>query len=126
MAALDIAREFDLQEGASLTVVAVAPTAASGSRCGGSAREFNTIVRESVAAELDEARLRLGHASGRASYALLVEGEDPRLEEWIAGQALDLVLLPARRRLLRTPGHPVAARLRRVTDAEVRIVHRPR
>ena len=125
-AALDLARELDLQEGASLTVVAVVPTAPSGSRCGGSALEFNSIVKETVANELDGARERLGHAAGRTSYALLVQGEDPPLEEWIAAQGFDVILLPARRRLLRTSGHPAAARLRRVTDADVRVVQRPR
>jgi hypothetical protein len=125
-AALDLARELDLQEGASLTVVAVVPTAASGSRCGGSALEFNTFVKETVANELDEARERLGHAAGRTHYALVVEGEDPPLEQWIAAQGFALILLPARRRLLRSSEHPAAARLRRVTDAEVRTVQRPR
>lgn len=124
--ALDLARELDLQEHASITVVAIVPTAASGSRCGGSALEFNAIVRETVANELDGARERLGHAAGRTSYALLIEGEDPPLEEWIAAHDFDVILLPARRRLLRTSEHPAAARLRRVTDAEVRIVQRPR
>lgn len=126
MAALDLARELDLQEGASLTVAAVVPTAASGSRCGGSALEFNTIVEETVAKELDGARERLGHAAGRTSYALLVEGQDPSPDAWIVGGGFDLILLPARRRPLRAPGHPAAARLRRLTDAEVRIVQRPR
>ena len=124
-AALDHARELDLQEGANLTVVAVAPTAASGSRCGGSALEFNTIVKQTVANELDGARERLGLAAGRTSYALLVEGEDPPLEEWIATQGFDVILLPARRRLRRSSDHPAAARLRRLTDAEVRVVQRP-
>ncbi|MGN6169865.1 MAG: hypothetical protein ACTHQQ_17105 [Solirubrobacteraceae bacterium] len=125
-AALDLARELDLQEGADLTVVAVVPTAASGSRCGGSALEFNAIVKETVANELDRARERLGHAAGRTKYALLVEGEDPALEQWIVAGSFDLILLPARRRLLRAPGHPSAGRLRDATDAEVRIVQRPR
>ncbi|MBV9165230.1 MAG: hypothetical protein JO342_03650 [Solirubrobacterales bacterium] len=125
-AALDLARELDLQEGASLTVVAVVPTAASGSRCGGSALEFNAIVKESVTNELDGARQRLGQAAGRTSFELLVEGEDRSPEEWIAAGGFDLVLLPARRRPLRGSGHPAAARLRRATDAEVRIVQRPR
>ncbi len=125
-AALDLARELDLQEGADLTVVAVVPTAASGSRCGGSAREFNAIVKETVANELDGARERLGQAAGRTSYALLAEGEDPPLQEWIAAQGFDVILLPASRHFLRTSEHPAAARLRRATDAEVRIVQRPR
>ena len=123
-AALDIARELDLREAATLTVVAVAPTAPSGSRCGGSAVEYNAVVKETVEAELDEARQRLGHASGRTDYALLVQGEDPPLEEWAAARGFGLILLPARRRLLRTPGHPAAARLRAMSGAEVRVVQR--
>jgi nucleotide-binding universal stress UspA family protein len=125
MAALDVARELDLNEKATLTVVGVAPTAPSGSRCGGSALGFNAVVREAVTEELDMARQRLGHAAGRTDYVLLVEGEDPPLEEWIAARGFDLILLPARRRLLRTPGHPAAARLRNVPGAEVRVVPRP-
>ena len=124
-AALDLARELDLTERAALTVVGVAPTARSGPRCGGSAREFNATVREVVESELDEARVRLGRVAGRTDYALLIEGDDPPLEAWIAGRNFDLVLLPARRRLLRSPGHPAAARLRRATDAEIRVVQRP-
>ena len=120
--ALDIARELDLHQSATVTVVAVAPQAPSGPRCGGSALEFNAAVRETVAEELDQARERLGHAAGRTDYVLLVEGEDPPLEEWIAVGGFDLVLLPARRRLLRTPGHPAAARLRTMSGAEVQIV----
>jgi hypothetical protein len=125
-AALEIARQLDLEHGATVTVVAVAPSAPSGPRCGGSALEFNAAVRAAVATELDQARTHLGHASGDASYVLLVEDEDPPLDDWIVAQRFDVILLPARRRPLRTPGHPIAARLRRITDAEVRIVHRPR
>jgi hypothetical protein len=124
-AALDLARELDLQQGAAVTVVAVAPSAPSGPRCGGSALEFNAAVRDAVADELDQARTRLGHAAGRTSYVLLVEGEDPPLQEWMAAQRFDVVLLPARRRLLRAPGHPAEARLRGITDAEVRVIRRP-
>jgi nucleotide-binding universal stress UspA family protein len=123
-AALDLARELDLQQGASVTVVAVAPSAPSGPRCGGSALDFNAAVRDVVADELEQARTRLGHAAGRTSYVLLVEGKDPPLEEWMAARRFDVILLPARRRLLRTPGHPAAARLRGSTDSEVRIVQR--
>ena len=123
-AALDLARELDLHERATVTVVAVAPSAPSGSRCGGSALEFNQAVREIVEDELDAARRRLDHASGRTDYELLVEGEDPPLERWIAARDFDLILLPARRRPLRAHGHPAAARLRGVTHAEVRVVQR--
>jgi hypothetical protein len=125
VAALDLARELDLRQGAAVTVVAVAPSAPSGPRCGGSALDFNAAVRDVVADELDQARTRLGHAAGRTSYVLLVEGKDPPLQEWMAAQRFDVILLPARRRLLRSPGHPVAGRLRGVTDAEVRVVGRP-
>ena len=123
-AALDVARELDLQQGAAVTVVAVAPSAPSAPRCGGSALEFNAAVRDVVADELDQARTRLGHAAGRTSYVLLVEGEDPPLEKWMAAQCFDVILLPARRRLLRTTAHPLAARLRGLTAAEVRVVQR--
>src|SRR5689334_19106994 len=123
-AALDVARELDLQHGATVTVVAMVPSAPSGPRCGGSALEFNAAVRDLVADELDLARTRLGHAAGRTSYVLLVEGEDPPLEEWLADHGFDVILLPARRRLLGSRGHPAAARLRAATDAEVRVVQR--
>lgn len=123
-AALDIARELYLHENAALTVVGVAPKAPSGCRCGGSAVEFNAFLRETVADELEAARERLGHAGGRTDYVLLVDGEAPTLEEWIAAGGYDLILLPERRRLLRPAGHPAAARLRGVTGAEVRVVPR--
>jgi hypothetical protein len=120
-AALDVARELDLREQAALTVVAVVPKAESGP-CTGSALEFNRAVREAVECELDDARERLAEASGRADYRLLIEGEDPSLESWTAVRDFDLILLPARRRLLRAARHPAAARLRRSTSAEVRVV----
>lgn len=123
-AALDLARELDLQQGATVTVVAVAPSAPSGPRCGGSALDFNAAVRDVVADELDQARTRLGHAAGRTNYVLLLEGEDPPFEAWIAAHRFDVILLPARRRLLGRHGHPAAARLRATTDAEVRVVQR--
>jgi hypothetical protein len=119
-----MARELDLHEYATLTVVGVAPRAPNGPACCGSALEFNAAIRQSVADELDEARQRLGSAAGRTNYVLLVEGEDPPLKDWIAARGYDLILLPARRRLLRTPGHPAAARLRGITGAEVRVVQR--
>jgi hypothetical protein len=123
-AALDIARELELHENAALTVVAVAPKAPSGCRCGGSAVEFNAFLRETVADDLDGARERLGRAGGRTDYVLLVDGEAPTLEEWIAAGGYDLILLPERRHLLRPAGHPAAGRLRGVTGAEVRVVPR--
>jgi hypothetical protein len=53
---------------------------------------------------------------------LLAEGTDPPLHEWVARAGVDLVLLPARHRPLRSAKHPAAAALRRSTAAEVRIV----
>jgi hypothetical protein len=123
-AALDLARQLDLEQGATVTVVAVVPSAPSGPCCGGSARDFNATVRDVVAGELDQARTRLGHAAGRTDYVLLVEGQDPPLQDWIAAHGYDLILLPARRRLLRTPGHPAAAQLRGRAGGEVRVVQR--
>ncbi len=123
-AALDIARELDLHENAALTVVAVAPKAPNWCRCGRSAVEFNAVLNETVADELDGARERLGHAGGGTDYVLLVDGEAPTLEEWIAAGRYDLILLPERRHLLRRAGHPAARRLRGVAGAEVRVVPR--
>jgi hypothetical protein len=112
------------QEHASLTVVSVVPQAASGPRCGGSAREYNSALRETAAAELAGARAALGESAAHTTFELLVEGADPALPEWCAAREFDVILLPARRRPLRSLGHPAAARLRRQTGAEVRIVAR--
>ncbi len=45
---------------AAVTVVAVAPRAPSGARCGNSAIEYNEAVAESVVQDLERARERLG------------------------------------------------------------------
>jgi K+-sensing histidine kinase KdpD len=52
-AAIDLAREFAERRHANLMVVAVAPQAPSGPRCGNSAVEYNEAVAESVAQDLD-------------------------------------------------------------------------
>lgn len=121
-AALDLARELAERDDAGVTVLAVVPMAPSGTRCGNSASEFNDIVRDAVADELDQARAQLVEIGDRAAFRLLVEGSDPPLPEWVRGAGVDVVLLPSRRRPLRSRKHPAAGALERTTDAEIRIV----
>lgn len=121
-AALDLARGLAERDRASVTVLAVVPEAPSGSRCGNSATEYNSIVRDTVARELDQAREHLAEIGGHVAFKLLAEGTDPPLPDWVRGAGVDVVLLPSRRRPLRSLKHPAAAALRRSTDAEVRIV----
>ncbi len=121
-ATIDVAHDLAELENATLTVVAVAPQAPSGPRCGNSAIEYNEIVADSVARDLDRARERLGGAAGRAAFVLLIDGADQTLEQLAQSGGFDLVLLPARRRPLRAASHPEASRLKRVGGAEIRIV----
>jgi nucleotide-binding universal stress UspA family protein len=123
-AAIDQARNLAELGNAALTVVAVAPQAPSGPRCGNSAVEYNEAVAESVARDLDRARERLGGAAERAAFLLLIEGADQTLEQLAQSGGFDLVLLPARRRPLRAASHPEASRLGRIAGAEIRIVSR--
>ncbi len=121
-ATIDVAHDLAELENATLTVVAVAPQAPSGPRCGNSAIEYNQVVADSVARDLDRARERLGDAAGRAAFVLLIDGADQTLEQLAQSGGFDLVLLPARRRPLRAASHPEALRLKRVAGAEIRIV----
>jgi hypothetical protein len=121
-AAIDLAGHLAELDNAVLTVVAVAPQAPSGPRCGNSAVEYNRAVTDSVAQDLDEARERLGSAAERAEFLLLIDGADQTLEQLARSGGFDLVLLPARRRPLRAAGHPDASRLGRIAGAEIRIV----
>ncbi len=121
-AAIDFARELAELENATLTVVAVAPRAPSGPRCGNSATEYNEAVAESVMEDLEQARERLAGAAERATFVLLVDGADQTLEQFARSGAFDLVLLPARRRPLRAAYHPEAQRLEHLAGAEIRIV----
>ena len=121
-AALDLARDVSERDHATVTVLAVVPEAPSGSRCGNSAKEYNEIVREAVVRDLEQARAQLAQIADWATFELLSDGTDPPLEEWVTGAGVDLVLLPARRRPLRSAKHPAAAALRRSTPAEVRVV----
>lgn len=122
-AAIDIARELVERPSATLTVAAVAPQAPSGPRCGNSAIEYNEVVAESVARDLDKARHRLGRAADRARFVLLLEDAEPSLARFAADGGFDVVLLPGRRRPLRSGAHhPEAARLKLTAGAEIRIV----
>lgn len=121
-AAIDLARELAELEDVSVTVVGIAPQAPSGPRCGNSATEYNVVIAESVAEDLEQARERLAGAAGRAKFVLLVDGADQTLEQFARSGGFDLVLLPARRRPLRGAYHPLAQRLEHLAGAEVRIV----
>ena len=121
-AALDRARDLSEYSDSTLTVVAIAPQAPSGPRCGNSAVEYNEAVAESVARDLDQARERLGGAAERAEFLLLIDGADQTLAQLAQSGGFDVVLLPARRRPLRKPGHPAATELNRLAGAEIVIV----
>jgi nucleotide-binding universal stress UspA family protein len=122
-ATIDLARDLAETTDAALTLVGLAPQAPSGPRCGNSAVEYNEAVADSVARDLDRARERLGPAAGSTTFVLLIEGADQTLEQFAHSGGFDLVLLPARRRLLRSGAHhPEAARLRVSAGAEIRIV----
>lgn len=123
-AALELGRQLVEQEHASLTVVGVAPQAPSGPRCGGSAVLYNSAVCQAVAEELEQARAALAEAAAHTTFRLLIEGADPPLASWIRAAGFDLILLPARRRPLRSLKHPAAAPLMKGTDAELRLVGR--
>jgi hypothetical protein len=121
-AALAVARGLVEDEGASLTLAAVAPRAPSGSRCGNSAFEYNVAVRDSVAADLARARALLDRSGEDAACEMLDESE--RLEQFVSAHGFDVVVLPSRRDLFRRTRHPAAGRLRRSTNARVQVANR--
>jgi hypothetical protein len=126
-AALELGRELVQRQGATLTVVSVAPQGMSGARCGNSPLDFNLSIQDVVIEDLDYARASLEEFDAHASYEVLIDGVSPSLDEFAAAGCFDLVLLPARRRPMRAPGHPAAKPLRRATSAEIQIVtSRPR
>jgi nucleotide-binding universal stress UspA family protein len=122
IAAVEQARDLAVDNDATVTVVSVAPQAPALRGCAPSARDFNATVRDTVATELAQAEELLWPIGSRGRCRVLVEGEDAPLEELIARERFDLVLLPGRRRLLRGVGHPAAARLSACAATEVRIV----
>jgi hypothetical protein len=121
-AVLELACELAERQGATLAIVGVAPQGVSGARCGNSVLDYNLAVQDSVVVDLDRARAWLEEFGACASYELLIERASPSLDEFAAAGRFDLVLLPARRRPLRAPGHPAAERLRLATGAEVQII----
>ena len=77
--AVAIAREHESQ----LVLVAVAPQAAC-LRCPGpSAKGYNDAVCEVVAGDLAAASERIGRTGSPASSALLIDGHDPPLADWV-------------------------------------------
>jgi nucleotide-binding universal stress UspA family protein len=121
VAAVEVARELATHDDCSVTAVTLAPQAGTLSGCVPSAQPYNDAVRDEVAKELKQVEELLWPLGGRAECRLLVEGVDPRLDEFVAAQHFDLVLLPARRRPLRSTKHPAAAALERL-GAEVRVI----
>jgi hypothetical protein len=121
-AALGLAGRLVGDDGAVLTVLALAPQDTRICCGAGSAIDYNRAVCEAVEAELQEARELLGDAGNRASFKLLVQDKDPPLAAWIEATGFDIVLLPARRRPLRRARHPAADQLHRLTSAEVRVI----
>jgi hypothetical protein len=120
--ALARAAEMVDREGAELTVVAIAPQDSTAC-CGFGVAVYNEVVRDEASAELDEARRLLGTAGSKAVFKLLVANSDPPLRSWVARQAFDVVLLPARRRVVRRRLDSSAAALRRASGAEVLVVN---
>jgi nucleotide-binding universal stress UspA family protein len=121
VAAVELARELAARSDASVTAVSIAPQAGTLRGCIPSAQPYNDAVLDDVAKELKQAEELLWPLGSRGECRLLVEGVDPALDEFVVAQHFDLVLLPARRRPLRSTKHPAAAALRRL-GAEVRVV----
>jgi hypothetical protein len=123
-----VAQVASLGAAEEVTVVAVAPTVNTVCRsCGGvSARAYNCAVRDDVADDLSKAVASLGGATRHVEGRLLVEGTDPPLEAWVVAGGFDLVLLPSRWGVPHSPRHPAARRLRRHTEATIRVVRRSR
>jgi hypothetical protein len=113
VAAVEEASELAERWEAELTVVVVAPQVSGGDRCGPSPTDYNAAVRDAAAAELRQAAGLLHTPGHVTSLALLVEGRDPPLPAWLTSHGFETVLLPARRRILRSPDHPSSAPVRR-------------
>lgn len=120
-AALDTARELVAGGGGQLTVVCVADQTAGATRCGCSAVAYNDAVIDAARDDLQRARERLGEAGQEATFELLIEGRGRPLHDLTARDKCDLVLLPARRRPLRSFKRP-AVDLSSAGSPEVRVV----
>lgn len=102
-AALARAAELAAAASAQVTVVATAPQSTTSCRnCGGvSPNAYNRAVRDDVAQGLHHTTTLLNLDPNNIEVKLLIEGTDPPLADWIAQCGFDLLLLPARRSLLR-------------------------
>jgi hypothetical protein len=124
-AALEQGSAVASRSGAELTVIVLVPQAAASHRCGPSPSAYNCAVLDEATLELREAARLLPESEPGARFRLLIEGADPPLNAWVADEQFDLVVLPARRRLLRPPGHPAVRALRRLNGCDVRLAARP-
>lgn len=120
--ALNLASRIGDAENAAVSVIGVVPHATSGSRCGNSALDYNAMIIDVVAADVAQACEQLRAAGVDASSEVLIDTAGDELATFAAAGDFDLVLLPARRRLLRAADHPVAKRLRHVVSGDVRVV----
>jgi nucleotide-binding universal stress UspA family protein len=120
-AAIDFARQLAVHDRSTVTVVTVVPQATMAPRCGCGPTDLNAMVRDAAADELEQAQEQLYEIGDRAAFVPLIEGTDPPLHEFVAAAGFELIVLPARRRPLRSTKHPAAAALSR-TGAEVQIV----
>jgi hypothetical protein len=107
------------EQGASVTVVALARQDTSPARCVVYTGAYNDGVREDAARDLADAREMLGPSADGARFMALLAGREETLEIWADGR-FDVVLLPARR--LRPGGHPAARAFRRTGGAAVRVL----
>jgi hypothetical protein len=122
-AALAAASESAVRSGAEITVVVLAPQAPASHGCVPSAAALNCAILDDATLELHEAADMLAAMPLDIRYKLLVDDADPPLQTYVAREHFDLVMLPARRRLL--PGarrHPAVRKLRRVAGCDVRVV----
>jgi hypothetical protein len=113
VAAVEEASELAERWEAELTVVVVAPQVSGGDRCGPSPTDYNAAVRDVASAELQQAADLLDTPGHVTSLALLVEGRDPPLPAWLTSHGFETILVPARRRILRSPDHPCSSAVRR-------------
>ncbi len=120
VAALRRAAELTHAAQAELTVVTLAPQQECTRCCGPSAEPLNSAVRDDAERDLGAARELVGPAADRTAFKVLVGGCDPPLAAWVTERGFGLVLLPDHRFTL--GGHPSARKLRRATEAEVRLV----
>jgi hypothetical protein len=122
--ALCEASELAARSGAELTVIVLASQVTASRRCGGSPEAYNCAVLDAASSELHDAAHDPSVRDG-TRFRMLIEGHDPPLKTWLAQGGFDLMLLPSRRRVLRSPGHPAARGLRQLARCDVRVVTAP-